>query len=139
MKSAMFSIFLRNFRTGALFAATAVLGGCVQTTPIGGAPPQQEVWVARLVYSCANGSILNVTRAQGSTSALVRVDGMSYQLPRDATVTGAEHYTTRLQTLTLQGHSARFVGVGLTTYEPCTSNSTPVLLEAPRPGRGSQD
>jgi hypothetical protein len=138
MKSAILLIFLRSFHIGALFAATAVLGGCLQTTQTGGKVEQQQVWVARIIYSCANGSTLTVTRQPGSVSALVQVGGRSYQLPRDASTTGGEHYTTNLQTLDLQGNTASFTGVGLPRYEPCTTSLTPLMLDPPR-GRGSRD
>jgi len=139
MKSAMSLILLRSVCNGVYLAAITVLGGCLQTTQVSGTPQQQQIWVARIIYSCANGSTLTVTRQPGSVSALVRVDGLSYQLPRDPSVTGGEHYTTHLQTLNLQGHAASFEGVGLVRYAPCTTNSVPVFLEPQRPGRGSQD
>jgi hypothetical protein len=138
MKSAMSLILLRSFRNGVYLAAITLLGGCLQTTQVSGTPQQQQIWVARIIYGCANGSTLTVTRQPGSISALVRVDGLSYQLPRDTGVTGGENYTTHLQTLSLQGHGASFTGVGLPRYQ-CTTNSTPVFLEPQRPGRGSQD
>ena len=137
MKSAMSLIFLRRFHINALFAITVALGGCAQTTQVDGKVEQQQVWVARIVYSCANGT-LTVTRQPGSVSALVQVGGRSYQLPRDPSETGGEHYTTNLQTLNLQGNTASFTGVGLPRYEPCTTSLTPLMLP-PQRGRSSRD
>lgn len=120
-----------------LLTLAGLLGGCQQTAPV--ARTQQQVWTARLFYSCSDGSTIRVTRAQGSTSALVQVDGRSYQLPRDYGVTGAEHYTTHTQTLFLQGNAATFEGVGIRKYDACTTSSAPVLLDAVKRPRDSQD
>ena len=112
--------FFGSSRIGGLFAASAILGGCLQTAPVVVTPQDQA---ARLVYTCPNGKILDVTRVQGNTSALVVVDGKTLQLPRDAAMTSAERYTNRIQTLTLFGNSASYEALGQATYGPCTAGA----------------
>jgi hypothetical protein len=103
-------------RGGSVLLAAA-LGGCLQTAPVVVTPQDQA---ARLLFTCANGRTLDVTRVQGSASALVVVDGRTLQLPRDTSLTTAERYTNRLQTLTLYGSSASFETLGQSSYGPCT-------------------
>lgn len=106
-------------RSSVLFAAAA-LGGCLQTAPVVVTPQDQA---ARVLFTCANGRTLDVTRVQGSASVLVVADGRTLQLPRDTSVTTSERYTNRLQTLTLFGSSASFETLGQSSYGPCTASA----------------
>jgi hypothetical protein len=104
-------------RGSSVLLAAAALGGCLQTAPVVVTPQDQA---ARLLFTCANGRTLDVTRVQGSASVLVVTDGRTLQLPRDTSLTTAERYTNRLQTLTLYGSSASFETLGQSSYGPCT-------------------
>ena len=103
-----------------VFLVAAVLTGCLQTAPVVVTPQDQA---ARILFTCANGRTLDVTRVQGNASALVVVDGRTLQLPRDTSVMTAERYTNRLQALTLYGSSASFETLGQSSYGPCTASA----------------
>jgi hypothetical protein len=109
--------YIAGWGRGGSVLLAAALGGCLQTAPVVVTPQDQA---ARLLFTCANGRTLDVTRVQGSASALVVVDGRTLQLPRDTSLTTAERYTNRLQTLTLYGSSASFETLGQSSYGPCT-------------------
>ena len=119
MNSTKHNIMGWRSSSGVLFAAAA-LGGCLQTAPVVVTPQDQA---ARVLFTCANGRTLDVTRVQGNASALVVADGRTLQLPRDTSVTTAERYTNRLQTLTLYGSSASFETLGQSSYGPCTASA----------------
>jgi hypothetical protein len=108
----------RGWSACLILAGSAMVSGCLQTAPVVVVTPQDQA--ARLVYTCSNGKILDVTRVQGNSSALVVIDGRTVQLPRDTATTSAERYTNRIQTLTLFGSSASLVALGRVTYGPCT-------------------
>lgn len=99
--------------------------------------PQEQA--ARLIYGCANGSTLDVTRIQGNTSALVVAEGKTIQLRRDATVTNAERYTNQAQTLTLYGTSATLDTLGRSTSGPCSINVNAAPPPPPPPPSRSSD
>ena len=119
MNSTKHNIMGWRSSSGVLFAVAA-LGGCLQTAPVVVTPQDQA---ARVLFTCANGRTLDVTRVQGNASALVVADGRTLQLPRDTSVTTAERYTNRLQTLTLYGASASFETLGQSSYGPCTASA----------------
>ena len=148
MKPTKSSNTCRSFRISTSLATAVILTGCLQT-PHTQIPQMQNPQVvvvtpqdqaARLLYNCPNGRTLNVTRVQGSTAALVVVDGKTLRLTRDAAATSAERYTNRLQTLTLFGTSASFESLGQASSGPCMAGvpgapGTVVVPEAaPGPG-----
>lgn len=116
-----------GYRSSVLFAV-AVLSGCLQTAPVVVTPQDQA---ARLWYHCPNGKTLDVTRVQGSASALVVVDGRTLQLSRDPAMTTAERYTNRIQTLTLYGTSASLDSLGQASYGPCSVGAVPAVPGSP--------
>lgn len=123
-------------RSGTAVAIAMVIGGCQTTAPVVVVTPQDQA--GRLIYTCASGRTLDVTRVQGNASALVVIDGKTIQLPRDGAVTNAERYTNRVQTLTLYGTSATLDVLGRSTSGPCTIGSAPAGVPGavpPREGR----
>lgn len=129
----------KHVRSGTAVAIATVIGGCQTTAPVVVVTPQDQA--GRLIYTCASGRTLDVTRVQGSASALVVIDGKTIQLPRDGAVTNAERYTNRVQTLTLYGTSATLDILGRSSSGPCTIGSAPagvpgaVPATPPREGR----
>lgn len=129
----------RSFRISTSLATALILAGCLQT-PHTQSPRMQNPQVvvvtpqdqaARLLYNCPNGRTLDVTRVQGSTTALVVIDGKTLRLTRDATATSAERYTNRLQTLTLFGTSASFESLGQASSGPCMAGVPGAVPGAP--------
>ncbi len=150
MKPTKSSTTCRSFRISTSLATAVILTGCLQT-PHTQIPQMQNPQVvvvtpqdqaARLLYNCPNGRTLNVTRVQGSTAALVVIDGKTLRLTRDAAATSAERYTDRLQTLTLFGTSASFESLGQASSGPCMAGVPGrcrvrrVRLSCPRPRPG---
>lgn len=124
-------------RAGAVVAAAILVSGCQTTAPVVVVTPQDQA--GRLIYSCASGRTLDVTRVQGSASALVVVDGKTIHLPRDGTVTTAERYTNRVQTLTLYGTSATLDTLGRSSSGPCTIAGTPSAVPGTAPATPSNN
>lgn len=142
----------RCFRISALLATVVAFAGCApmphtqsprtesprtQSPQVVVVTPQEQA--GRWIYSCANGSTLDVTRIQGNTSALVVVGGKTIQLRRDATVTNAERYTNQAQTLTLYGTSATLDTLGRSTSGPCSINVNAAPPPPPPPPSRSSD
>lgn len=139
MKPTKSSTTCRSFRISASLATAVILTGCLQT-PHTQIPQMQNPQVvvvtpqdqaARLLYNCPNGRTLDVTRVQGSTAALVVIDGKTLRLTRDAAATSAERYTNRLQTLTLFGTSASFESLGQASSGPCMAGVPGAVPGAP--------
>jgi hypothetical protein len=120
-------------RSGAAAAAVVVIGGCQTTAPVVVVTPQDQA--GRLIYTCANGRTLDVTRVQGNASALVVVDGKTIQLSRDGSITNAERYTNRVQTLTLYGTSATLDTLGRSSSGPCTIAGASSAVPGATPSR----
>lgn len=142
MKPTKSSNTCRSFRISTSLATAVtvvILTGCLQT-PHTQIPQMQNPQVvvvtpqdqaARLLYNCPNGRTLDVTRVQGSTAALVVIDGKTLRLTRDAAATSAERYTNRLQTLTMFGTSASFESLGQASSGPCVAGVPGAVPGAP--------